>query len=78
MRSNRELTFQRDPAWNLRDGGIVSSARDFGTPGLESDAARIGYGRAFPGRRVPAHDIERAFADVPPWAQPAWIRTFPR
>ena len=78
MRSNRESTFQPAPAWDLRGGGIVSSARDFGTPGLESDAARIGYDRALPGHRGPARATERAFADVPPWAQPAWIRRLPR
>jgi hypothetical protein len=77
MRSNRELTFQRDPAWSLRDGRIVSPALDFGPPGLESDAARIGYGRALPGRWVPARAIERPFENVPPWAQPAWVRRLP-
>jgi hypothetical protein len=74
----RELTFQRDPAWSPRGGRIVNSALDFGTPGLESDAARIGYGRALPSRPVPTHAVERAFTNVPPWAQPAWVRRLPR
>jgi len=78
MSSNREPILQRDPALTMRNRVTINPARNFGTPGLESDARRIGLCHSLLDPRIPLRATEPAFGHLPPWAQPAWIRRFPR
>ena len=75
MSSNRETIFQRGPGWTIRNGVIINPGRNFGNPGLEDYARRVGH--SLPDRRVPVRATEPTFGHLPPWAQPAWMRRLP-
>jgi hypothetical protein len=76
MNSNRETIFQRGPGWIMPNGLIAGPGRNFGIPGLEDDARRVGH--RLPDRRVSVRATESTFGHLPPWAQPAWMRRLPR
>jgi hypothetical protein len=73
MSSYRETIFQRDPAWAIRNGVITNPARNFSTPGLESDARDIGCSTACSIGVCPCASGSPGFRHLPPWAHPAWV-----